>query len=370
LYGNGRSVGQWKGKVQADKGITVINNPREPLWGRIKIDIKEDIAIGNEDNQQYLFWSVKDIAVDQDSNIYVLDMKNYRIQKFDRDGKYLLSIGKFGQGPGEFQLPTIIRLNNRTGNIYTKDNVSSIVVFNERGEYVDKLALRHIVRDFIVDQGGNIFAILEKSNEKELTAVHVLCRINPQGQVFEISNEFPYPLDMRRIGEGTFASSTGFEPGLYLARLDENKFVYGYSAEYELTVEDWSERVLFKIRRNLAPQSFTRVERDALGGTRDSRSTLLEHKPYFFKIMCDSRGRIYVQRNSSKKIIPGKGAVEISAKEVDVFSKNGRFLYEAQLPANTFVIKDGFLFVYESNEETGLETIKRFRINNWAQLKE
>jgi DNA-binding beta-propeller fold protein YncE len=42
------------------------------------------------------------LAIDQSDNLYVVDAKNHRIQKFDQDGKFLLTWGKKGTGDGEF----------------------------------------------------------------------------------------------------------------------------------------------------------------------------------------------------------------------------------------------------------------------------
>jgi DNA-binding beta-propeller fold protein YncE len=59
-----------------------------------------------------LVWSTKgdpnpldhptELAIDQSDHLYVVDAKNHRIQKFDKDGKFLLMWGKQGEGDGEF----------------------------------------------------------------------------------------------------------------------------------------------------------------------------------------------------------------------------------------------------------------------------
>jgi len=249
--------------------------------------------------------------------------------------------------------------------MYVQDYVYSNVVFNKRGEQIKRLTLSNGIGDFIVDDNENLVAILEKLDPVRLTSTQILCKISPQGELAEIYGEFPYPICINRVSGGISIITTGFESSLYIAKLDEKAFVYGYSKKYELFIKDWSGNVLLKIKRNLSPPRFTGEERHAL-----RKFCALEQKPYFFRIMCDSRGRIYVQKNNPSQIFPGKGAVEISGEEVDVFSKDGRFLYETWLPANTFIIKDGFLYAYEMNEGTGLESIKRFKINNWEQMKE
>ena len=86
----------------------IINNPAEPQYGEIAFDLEEDLVLGNESDENYLFYRVWDIQADARGNIYVLDSGATRIQKYDKNGKYLQTIGRQGQGPGEFQRPIIL----------------------------------------------------------------------------------------------------------------------------------------------------------------------------------------------------------------------------------------------------------------------
>ena len=69
---------EWKGKIETENGVKVIKNPKEPLYGELKLELQEDLSIGREDDKNYFFYVVKDIAVDSKSNIYVVDARNYQ----------------------------------------------------------------------------------------------------------------------------------------------------------------------------------------------------------------------------------------------------------------------------------------------------
>ena len=76
------------------------------------------------------------IAADKSSNIYVVDQHNHRIQKFDKDGNFILMWGKNGSGKGEFNFPYGIALDSK-GNVYVTDmNNNRIQKFNSSGEFV------------------------------------------------------------------------------------------------------------------------------------------------------------------------------------------------------------------------------------------
>ena len=82
---------QWKGKIEYENGIKIIKNPKEPLYGEIKFELEEDLSIGREDDENYLFYRAMDIVQDSEENIYIADSRNFRVQKFDNKGQYLLS---------------------------------------------------------------------------------------------------------------------------------------------------------------------------------------------------------------------------------------------------------------------------------------
>jgi hypothetical protein len=56
-------------------------------------------------------------------------------------------------------------------------------------------------------------------------------------------------------------------------------------------------------------------------------------------------------------------------KEVDVFSKDGIYLYIMTWPAFPSAIKNGCLYEVREDKETGEYTIIRSRIKNWERMK-
>lgn len=111
---------QWEGKIEYENGIKVIKNPEQPLFGEIIFDLEEDLSIGSTDDENATFYNSVQIAVDSEDNIFVLDTENCRIQKFNDKGDFLYTIGRKGQGPGEFTDPfeLILDLND---TIYVKE---------------------------------------------------------------------------------------------------------------------------------------------------------------------------------------------------------------------------------------------------------
>ena len=73
----------------------------------------------------------KGIAVDSDDAVYVVDSGNNRIQKFDHEGNFLFEFGSVGQGQGNFGGPTGIAVD-------TNDELYVVDTGNHRIQKFDK----------------------------------------------------------------------------------------------------------------------------------------------------------------------------------------------------------------------------------------
>ena len=355
-------VSEWKGKIANENGIRTIINPREPLFGTIFLDLEEDLRIGNENDDNYLFYIVSDIDIDVDGNIYVDDAKNYRIQKFDKNGKFVQTIGRKGEGPGEFTYPLQITVDTYSGQIIVIDHrVRQIEIFNKNGKYVNSFHPPHHIDEIYQIDNESYFVVFNKMVPDSLVRKHVLSKINSSGEIIASYAEHPYNVFRKRVKEGTLISKTYHELSIFIAKLNKNKIVYGYSRDYTLNVLDANGKMLYRIKKDAPVPKYTDEEK-----RENSKYPIPEPKPYFYGLIVDSEGRIYVQRNHCY----GNIKVEVKNKIVDVFSKEGYYLFKTELPANTCVIRNDLVYCFERNEEEGTEYIKRYKIIDWDQLKQ
>ncbi|MEW6455580.1 MAG: NHL repeat-containing protein [Acidobacteriota bacterium] len=141
----------------------------EAWKGKKSVEFKLLLKIGTDDfdKEEYIFGGITDIEVDQHGNIYVLDFKNYRIQKFAQDGKFLQSYGGIkGVGPGEFSEPRRFALDSQN-NLYITDlSPPRIIILDSKGVFKKSITLRFYPGDIIVGKSGKLYITDVRSKSK------------------------------------------------------------------------------------------------------------------------------------------------------------------------------------------------------------
>jgi len=84
-------------------GVPVVENGTEPTAGRQVMQLEELWRIGGEEDEDNLLGVIDRVLVDDDGNLYLLDIQLVEVQVFDPDGEYVRSLGKQGDGPGELR---------------------------------------------------------------------------------------------------------------------------------------------------------------------------------------------------------------------------------------------------------------------------
>jgi hypothetical protein len=124
-------------KIETVNGVRIVHNVKGGTWGaKPQVSLKLVRTYGDYDieDEHLAFNLPSDALLDRAGNLYVLDSSNRRIQKFGPDGKYLATIGRKGQGPGEFNYPNSFDFG-ADGNLYVLETGRRIVhVFSPDGK--------------------------------------------------------------------------------------------------------------------------------------------------------------------------------------------------------------------------------------------
>jgi len=110
----------------------------------------------------------RDLVVGKDGRLYIVDSGNFRVQVFDRNGKFLKTFGNIGRQVGQFSRPKEIAADP-AGNIYVVDTAfGNFQIFNPEGELLmfvgtrseqDGPARYMLPAGIYVDEDGRIYMV-------------------------------------------------------------------------------------------------------------------------------------------------------------------------------------------------------------------
>ncbi|MGB9773608.1 MAG: NHL repeat-containing protein [Bacteroidota bacterium] len=152
------------------------------------------VLSGPEDNPHYLWYNPQSIATDGKGNLYICDMGNHRIVKYDSTLRYIMEIGRAGQGPGEFQYPIDVKIG-KDGDIFVLDGGNRrIQVFDSTGKYLRSFPSTTVLaRELVIDSKNNVY-LMSPGDSKSLVTV-----FSPVGEkVGERGMKEPFPAGARQ----------------------------------------------------------------------------------------------------------------------------------------------------------------------------
>lgn len=355
-------------KFEDKDGVRTIHNEKGGKWGsKPEVSLRLIRTIGGIDveDENLAFHFPYDVAWDSSDNIYILDGGNNRIQKFSPEGKYLATIGRRGQGPGEFQSPFSLDIDSK-GYLYVSEGGSRrIQILTPEGKAYKTikntkflvLKLRHLQSGLIATSGPPNISLLAETKAKNFPKLIKILDLKGNLQ-FEFVDMLDYKNNL--VNErGNWIDFDAAKDGCFYVAFWYQNRIEKYSPEGKLL---W--RADRPLNYGTEPISMGHVERKADGGT-TTQGPLLNTVAN--AITMDSRGRAWVStldrqltREEMGAVItaPGARRVErieerekIDAYKVEIFDSDGLLLGEIRLDHRVHGMRicKNYLFTWERN---------------------
>ena len=333
---------------------------------------------------------IKDIAVDEQGQVYMADYRKKRVHVYNPDGSFNRSIGREGKGPGEFQMIWDIEvLNNELFVLdygQSKISVFDVETSQHRAEFdislnnnstqqpswinqTQKLRFSYSPTKFYIKSDGNYLIIF--SDEDVGRAGNI------EGRTYEISLFNP------RTGNYLEHELFSFK---WSGRVLLNKQIVMFNVPYKRSsqfdyfdgqlVYGWTEALLFKFfnedgtyqRTIYYPQKHVTLTKErALSLYKKNNSngdnkpfnavqndTLPETWPAFNSFLVDDEKRLWVSVFTDQP----------ETYEWWVLAESGKLLGRFNWPRQRDLkeVKNGYAYTLEKDEETGLQQVVRYRI--------
>lgn len=338
----------WKGRIEKEGQVVVVKNPAKPVYGAGAFSLVEELAIGGEAGGDYVFASISSIAVSGDGTIFVLDQKDKNIKTFDSEGKLLRTIGKTGEGPGEFQGPSSIHWTARN-ELAVVDTMRRILFFKAGGEHLRDLSAAALsLAEARPDSKGNFFIYLIVFEEA-----------NPRYELRKVDAGLKdlFVIETSPTSNFTRDGFDPFFPILRWALLPDDRVVCGYAVKDELRIYDAAGKLARKILmdRDAVPVAREDIDERTEGLRPELKQNMKvpKHYPAFRYIVTDDEGRIFILCWERP---PGRKGFYF-----DVFDQEGRYIVRAVLPVIQPLIRKGKLYAAEEDEE-GNPVLKRYKV--------
>jgi hypothetical protein len=337
----------WKGTISQENGVTVVKNPKEPLYTSDVFSLEEELTITDEaGGEDVIFNQIRSMDVDEVGRIYVLDYREARVYIFDEDGTFIKSFGKKGQGPGEMNRAMSMKITPQK-ELAIENSGIGINFYSLEGDFIRELkTAKEAPRMVSIDSRGHIFGIVIVRDEENPR--YEVRKFDPQMNRIASFDSSPLPT----------ARGQGINPfgGLVVFFLRYDDYVVSASPEtYELHVFDPEGDLVMKITKDYDPVAITKEEKEeVMEGFPDEIPVSIPkyHNPFGW-FVTDDEGRIFVR--TYEKVGDGNGFF------YDVFDIEGKFLVKIPLKTTPYLLKNKKLYTVEEDEQ-GFQCVKRYRV--------
>lgn len=381
-------------EVETIGDTTIVRTLSGSVWGA-EARLVPEVSIGElEGPDEYLFGRIGSLAVDEDRNVYVFDTQAFGVRVFDAAGAYIETLGREGEGPGEFARPETIAMIP-DGRLLVRDPGNMRVqVFDrvsgdaEEWEYNSGNTYRSGA-PLYTDVRGRTFLLTSDQYGDDLLIV-----LGPHGEHLDTLPEPSTEYESIAVtaertterGRSSVSAPVPFTPRFLWAVHPSGHFLTGLSSRYrvDLVREDGVLRIeraydpihVSDEERAYRRETTERMIRFTVPGWTWDGPRIPERKPVFGELLVGRNGRIWVslttegQRVENENHDPENPFSEpVTWREstrYDVFESDGTYL-GVVVPPGGFSpgpdpVFDGDHVWAVARDELGVERVIRYRI--------
>ncbi|MDW7760416.1 MAG: 6-bladed beta-propeller [Acidobacteriota bacterium] len=353
-------AGDYPVKIEVVDGVRTILNPAFPKEGVVHYALEEELVMGGEgEGTESVLNRPYSLEVDAQGNVYVLDWGDVDIKVFGPDGRLLRTIGRKGQGPGEFDIPADFILSADGRIFLLSGRQRRISLLDIAGNFISSFTVTGFCSGLAVDRSNRVYSSQmlapdagEIGGDFQLIQNRMaLIRTDEKGQETTKLGEYPDVTMLRKVeksGEGlssqSFSSRESYRTS-WLVGPDDRVYL-GYNKDYRLDVYDPEWNLLFRFGRDFTPIRHPHYKPD--GAHPEFYPAFSDWRKFF-----DEEGNLWLQQYVEK------GDEEFA---YDVFTPEGIYLRQVRVPRNLMLVRGDKGYGVFRTEDEFLD-VKRFRLS-------
>ena len=327
---------EWKGKIIKDGDVTVVKNPKEPIYRSNILSFKEEWVLGGaKAKPESTFSQVRHIVVDELENIYVLDFKESNIRVFDKAGRYLRTIGRAGQGPQELSSPLRLSINKTKKELMVSQVPRRVTFFGLDGEFLR-----------VLNTGARWTPQAEIDSFGNMVGMEAI--VGPPESWF-VLNKYDGAMNLiAELAKKPAPNPMAFNPFAPIPVWDlddHDNIIFGYPEKYEILLINPQNKIKKVIMKDYDPvevesSEMEEYKKSDLPGVKYDFS---KSHSAFQNFAVDDLGRLFVRTWS-----PAPNKVDFL---YDLFDGEGRYLATMPIKGRLMVVKKGKIYSLEEDEE-------------------
>lgn len=340
-------------------GVKTVTNPAYPRDGIVKYDLAVEYSIGEDTGAgEALLNRPIFLQIDGQENLYVMDWGDTDIKVFNQAGEHTRTIGKKGQGPGEFNIPADVRIGE-DGRIFLLDGRQNrMSILNQEGSYISGFTLGSLSYEFDVDAYHRIYIAQFGSPEVKafdtfqiLERNKTIYRVDENGENrFELGS-FPHASQRRRVvkTKAGMSSSSSQSREAYTTMWftgPNHRLYMGYNRDYKIRVYDLEFKHLYTFGREFIALKHPHYSPE---GAHPEFYPAFYDRQHFF----DDGDNLWLRQYTAEE--------DIELGIYDIFSPDGIYVKRARLPHPLYKYKNGRAYTILRTEEDFL-VVKCFRL--------
>lgn len=349
----------WAGKVATVNGVKTVQNPATGFAPPATVKLPEVWRIGGDsESEEDLFGVISDIDIDAAGNVYLLDSQLSEVKIYSPQGEFVKSIGREGEGPGEFRRPVSMFFTGEGNVAVVQMMPGKVVKLAKDGKPMGDFPLPQAPDGgFQIVQGGDsrggniVFFIgrqkFDQANKK-WSRDNFLASVTPDGKQVAQYAQKENVIDMAApvLNDAQWDTferrwEVGPDGKVYAAKSYDN---------YEITVYDKAGKVDKVITREAKHLPRTAREKDVMTKAMGFYSKMIPNCKTSINDMAKDIDNFYVRDDGSIWVMSSAGARNLPKGTLgtfDVFNPEGQFVKTVTLQGEGNPLED--LYVFEKD---------------------